>query len=89
MYQVTVFALLAATFAVCAAATGSPVLAPRASSTVTPITTTGNGMCKDILIKFHRLQLPKAFFQGSDRFFIRGVAYAPGISIHKPEVDLF
>ncbi|TAQ88847.1 hypothetical protein B7494_g2830 [Chlorociboria aeruginascens] len=43
------------------AAVGSPVVKPRATTTLTPITITGN-----------------AFYQGSDRFYIRGVDYQPG-----------
>ncbi|KAH7391655.1 glycoside hydrolase family 72 protein [Cadophora sp. MPI-SDFR-AT-0126] len=43
------------------AATPSPVLAPRASSVLEPVTITGN-----------------AFFQGNERFYIRGVDYQPG-----------
>ncbi|KAK2626391.1 hypothetical protein QTJ16_004653 [Diplocarpon rosae] len=39
----------------------SPVLQARGTSTLTPITITGN-----------------AFYQGSDRFYIRGVDYQPG-----------
>jgi hypothetical protein len=47
--------------AVQVAARGTPVLGPRASTTLTPITVTGN-----------------AFYQGSERFYIRGVDYQPG-----------
>lgn len=54
-----VLALAFATAHVMAA--GTPVLVPRASTTLTPITVTGN-----------------AFYQGSDRFYIRGVDYQPG-----------
>ncbi|KAF4620242.1 hypothetical protein G7Y89_g14579 [Cudoniella acicularis] len=56
-----VFGLIAALSASTVAAAGTPVLAVRASTTVTPITVTGN-----------------AFYQGSSRFYIRGVAYQPG-----------
>ncbi|KAE8443875.1 beta-glucanosyltransferase [Mollisiaceae sp. DMI_Dod_QoI] len=43
------------------AASGSPVIVPRATTTLTPVTVTGN-----------------AFYQGSNRFYIRGVDYQPG-----------
>jgi hypothetical protein len=43
MKQNTIYGLLAASLSSVAAA-GTPVLAPRASTTVTPITVTGNGM---------------------------------------------
>ena len=61
MRQNTVYGLLAAALSSVAAA-GTPVLAPRATTTLTPITVTGN-----------------AFYKGSDRFYIRGVDYQPGI----------
>lgn len=53
--------LAAAGLAACVAAKGSPVLAERATSTLTPVTITGN-----------------AFYNGTDRFYIRGVDYQPG-----------
>lgn len=43
MQQNTIYGFLAAALSSVAAA-GTPVLAPRASTTVTPITVTGNGM---------------------------------------------
>ncbi|TVY53706.1 1,3-beta-glucanosyltransferase gel1 [Lachnellula cervina] len=62
MKTVNSLALVAAAIsATGVAAAGTPVLAPRASSTLTPITVTGN-----------------AFYQGTDRFYIRGVDYQPG-----------
>ncbi|KAH9210008.1 glycoside hydrolase family 72 protein [Leptodontidium sp. 2 PMI_412] len=48
-------------FAASVAASPSRLLAPRATTTLTPITVTGN-----------------AFYQGSERFYIRGVDYQPG-----------
>jgi hypothetical protein len=58
-------------------ADGTPVLVPRASTTATPITVTGNGVC----MRWTSIELRltcAAFYQGSDRFYIRGVDYQPG-----------
>lgn len=56
------FGLLAAASSVSqVAAAGTPVLAARATTTLQPITVTGN-----------------AFYQGSERFYIRGLDYQPG-----------
>jgi hypothetical protein len=43
MKSTTIYSLLAAAFATCTYAAGTPVLKARASSTLTPITITGNG----------------------------------------------
>jgi hypothetical protein len=77
MKQNLVRGLLAATFAACTSAVGTPVIAPRASSTVIPVTVSGNGM--SVCVRSGNLKLIcLAFYQGTERFYIRGVDYAPG-----------
>ncbi|RDW88963.1 putative GEL1 protein-1 [Coleophoma cylindrospora] len=60
MQKISIAALTAALLASPVAA-GTPVLKERATSTLSPITITGN-----------------AFYNGTDRFYIRGVDYQPG-----------
>jgi len=84
MYQYTTCGLLA--LAASAAAAGTPVLAERASSTVTPVTVTGNGMFLLGFVVRMDADNYTAFFQGTDRFYIRGVDYQPGTPYFVPSV---
>jgi hypothetical protein len=70
--------LAAAGAASVVAAAGTPVLVPRASTTLTPITVTGNGMQSNCTEQETELTFLTAFYQGSERFYIRGVDYQPG-----------
>ena len=59
-------------------ADGTPVLGARATTTLTPISIKGNGMeSASSGIELLPDKIP-AFYQGSDRFYIRGVDYQPG-----------
>ena len=71
-------ALAAAGAASSVAAAGTPVLVPRASTTLTPITVTGNGMQSNCTEQETELMFLTAFYQGTERFYIRGVDYQPG-----------
>ena len=78
--------LAAAGLASSVTAAGTPVLVPRASTTLTPITVTGNGMQSNCTEQETELMFLTAFYQGTERFYIRGAGYGAEASAGKSEI---